>query len=36
MIKLIVNGNDFGYSRAVNLGIIDAHKSNLSIFSVLY
>ncbi|MFS0777262.1 chitin disaccharide deacetylase [Neobacillus sp. 3P2-tot-E-2] len=26
MIKLIVNADDFGYSRGVNYGIIDAHK----------
>jgi predicted glycoside hydrolase/deacetylase ChbG (UPF0249 family) len=26
MIKLIVNADDFGYSRAVNYGIIDCHK----------
>ncbi|MEC1520513.1 chitin disaccharide deacetylase [Neobacillus niacini] len=26
MIKLIVNADDFGYSRGINYGIIDAHK----------
>jgi chitin disaccharide deacetylase len=26
LIKLIVNADDFGYSRGVNYGIIDAHK----------
>ena len=26
MIKLIFNADDFGYSRAVNLGIVDAHQ----------
>jgi len=26
MIKLIINADDFGYSRAVNYGILDAHK----------
>nr|WP_263327683.1 chitin disaccharide deacetylase [Neobacillus sp. Marseille-Q6967] len=26
MIKLIVNADDFGYSRAINFGVIDAHK----------
>jgi len=26
MIKLIVNSDDFGYSRSINFGVIDAHK----------
>ncbi|MFJ7684938.1 chitin disaccharide deacetylase [Peribacillus butanolivorans] len=26
MIKLIVNSDDFGYSRGINFGIIDSHK----------
>lgn len=26
MIKLIINADDFGYTRAVNYGILDAHK----------
>lgn len=26
MIKLIVNADDFGYSRSINFGIIDSHK----------
>ncbi|MEH7013290.1 ChbG/HpnK family deacetylase, partial [Neobacillus niacini] len=26
MITLIVNADDFGFSRGVNYGIIDAHK----------
>lgn len=29
MIKLIVNADDFGYSRGVNFGIMDAHKSGI-------
>lgn len=29
MIKLIVNADDFGYSRGVNYGIIDAHKNGI-------
>lgn len=29
MIKVIVNADDFGYSRGVNYGIIDAHKYGL-------
>ena len=26
MKKLIINADDFGYSRAVSYGILDAHK----------
>ncbi|PEJ57750.1 MULTISPECIES: chitin disaccharide deacetylase [unclassified Bacillus (in: firmicutes)] len=29
MIKLIVNADDFGYSRGINYGIIDAHKNGI-------
>ena len=29
MIKLIVNADDFGYSRGINYGIIDAHKNGV-------
>lgn len=29
MIKLIVNADDFGYSRGVNFGIIDAHRDGI-------
>jgi chitin disaccharide deacetylase len=29
LIKLIVNADDFGYSRGVNYGIIDAHKNGI-------
>jgi chitin disaccharide deacetylase len=29
MIKLIVNADDFGFSRGVNFGIIDAHKRGI-------
>lgn len=29
MIKLIVNADDFGYSRGVNYGIIDCHKRGI-------
>ncbi|HLR62815.1 MAG TPA: chitin disaccharide deacetylase [Lentibacillus sp.] len=29
MLKLIINADDFGYSRAVNYGIIDAHKKGV-------
>ncbi|MDR4946462.1 chitin disaccharide deacetylase [Neobacillus cucumis] len=29
MIKLIINSDDFGYSRAINFGIIDAHKHGI-------
>lgn len=29
MIKLIVNSDDFGYSRAINFGVIDAHKHGI-------
>lgn len=29
MIKLIVNADDFGYSRGINYGIIDAHKHGI-------
>lgn len=29
MIKLIVNADDFGYSRGVNYGIIDAHQHGI-------
>ncbi|MBM7653349.1 chitin disaccharide deacetylase [Neobacillus cucumis] len=29
MIQLIVNADDFGYSRGINFGIIDAHKRGI-------
>jgi chitin disaccharide deacetylase len=29
LIKLIVNADDFGYSRGINYGIIDAHKNGI-------
>ncbi|MFB1050984.1 chitin disaccharide deacetylase [Paraliobacillus sp. JSM ZJ581] len=29
MLKLIINADDFGYSRAVNYGIIDAHEQGV-------
>jgi len=29
MIKLIVNADDYGYSRGINYGIIDAHKNGI-------
>lgn len=29
MIKLVVNADDFGYSRGINYGIIDAHKNGI-------
>src|ERR1700732_1931642 len=29
MIKLIVNADDFGYSRGVNFGIIDSHMRGI-------
>lgn len=29
MLKLIINADDFGYSRAVNYGILDAHKTGI-------
>lgn len=29
MLKLIINADDFGYSRAVNYGIMDAHKMGI-------
>lgn len=29
MIKLIVNADDFGYSRGVNYGILDAHQNGI-------
>lgn len=29
MIKLIVNADDFGYSRGINYGIIDAHQTGI-------
>ena len=29
MIKLIVNADDFGYSRGVNFGVIDAHQKGI-------
>jgi predicted glycoside hydrolase/deacetylase ChbG (UPF0249 family) len=30
LIKLIVNADDFGYSRCVNFGIIDAHRDGIN------
>ena len=29
MIRLIVNGDDFGYARSVNEGIVDAHRNGI-------
>ena len=29
MTKLIVNADDFGYSKGVNLGIIEAHTNGI-------
>ncbi|TGU42153.1 ChbG/HpnK family deacetylase, partial [Mesorhizobium sp. M00.F.Ca.ET.186.01.1.1] len=28
-MKLIVNADDFGYSKGVNLGIIEAHRAGV-------
>lgn len=29
MTKLIVNADDFGYSKGINLGIIEAHREGI-------